>query len=178
MPGPALVDLRFIYQTSIKNVSLLASFRALGYLLGTFVPLLTRYFNRQLLIALGLTLQSISLAVTPHLGKLYLLYLMGGVYGFGGVIFDSSFNYLLVQMWGEKSEPFLQMSQLAYGIGLIASPAIGSSFVYGETLVTNSTNGILTNITVEMREQSLTIPFSIGGVIQFLGEILICIFSK
>lgn len=166
-----MLDLQFISQTSSEGISYLATYLALGYMLGSLVALLMRWLNRQITIGFALSLQAITLAVMPHCKQLSWLSIVCVTYGFGGGAFDSSLTVWLIEMWPKSSESFLQAAHLTFGLGMIIGPLVCAPFVYGEQSVITLANGTNVTITNKMREDLLTIPFSLSSAIQFLSKI-------
>lgn len=90
-------------------MSYLPSVLAFGYMVGSLVTSVISYFNRQVVIAIAVFLQSITLGVMPHCVYVSGLFAVAFIYGFGGGIFDSSFNLFIMDMHPTNSEPVLQV---------------------------------------------------------------------
>lgn len=113
-----MVDLQYVYDCTFEQISYLASLFALGYLLGSLSGLFVQYVNRQLFIALSLTLQAISLLLMPHCSNYLVLYVAAGVYSFGGGSYDATSTVWLVDLVGEKRCGMLmQLTQFFYAVG-------------------------------------------------------------
>ncbi|CAG2169523.1 unnamed protein product, partial [Oppiella nova] len=181
MFGPVMVDMKFILHTSIRYVSLYTTFLSAGYMLGTVFGYLYEYLNRQLVAIIFLALMSIGSALTPLSPDLWALYGCAFVIGMGASVWNCMCNVWMIEIWGNRSAPFLQLLHCGFGVGCIISPLILKSHLVGETHHTSSTGsqalGNYTNETEVSMESSidrrtgLIIPFQINGFIQILSPV-------
>lgn len=153
--GPALVDLKFIYHTSIDQISYIYPALSIGFMLGslgmssrllkdnfdtylvvvvvaTTVGWFYRWINRQLVFVIFITIHSVSTILVPHMGSLPPLLSVIVFYGIASSVWDSCFSTWLVEMWPQSNSAILQSSQSMYSIGTIVGPLLVSFYVYGE----------------------------------------------
>ena len=138
------------------------------------VGFLYKYLNRQMTVVILLTLMSTASALIPYSQTLSHIYMCGLVIGLGSGCWNGMANVWLIELWKNKSAPFLQLIQFMYGVGTILSPLVNQLFLNedesaGQTIaapVLNSTFVNITSDTVNDRRESLKTPFLINGLIQ------------
>ncbi|KAH9405926.1 hypothetical protein TYRP_014223 [Tyrophagus putrescentiae] len=157
-----MVDLSFIYGTSINTFSQVNIAFCVGYCIGSLANLLYSRINRQLALALLVSLQAVALLLLPYYGHLPLLFAMMVLMNIGAGSWEASANVWLVEMWPVGNSAILQAQMFCYGLGSITAPLLASPFVRG----TQTTTAGNVTITVEDRVQLLSVPFTIGGVLQ------------
>lgn len=111
------------------------------------------------------SLIALSMTFVPYYGSIYLLFAAITLNGIGGGSWDSSNNIWLVEMWPDKHASVMQSSQFMYGLGTIISPALISPYVSGNS----------TQMTPSERIKSLSLPFTVVGVIQICVPIILLI---
>ncbi|CAG2171891.1 unnamed protein product [Oppiella nova] len=178
MYAPVMVDMKYILHTSIRYVSLYTTFLSAGYMTGTVFGYLYEYLNRQLTAIIFLAFMSIGSALTPLSPNLSALYTCAFLVGMGASVWNSMCNVWMIELWGHRSAPLLQLLHCGFGIGNIISPLILKSHLIGEIHSNSSTGsqsiGNYTNETdvwVESsvdRRTGLIIPFQINAFIQLL----------
>jgi hypothetical protein len=116
-------------------------------------------------------------------------YLFAFVTGLSNGTFENAATVWLIEIWKEKCNPFLQLTQSAFGVGLIITPLISKPFVFGnQDQETNQGYNISTTevpsifhqeysdsnniVSVEERKSSLTWPFLIMGSVQLMAGVL------
>lgn len=133
--------------------------------------------------AILLTLMSLASALIPYSETLTHIYVCGLVIGLGSGCWNGIANVWLIELWKNKSAPFLQLIQFMYGIGTVLSPLINQLFL-GEDDTTdqtiaapvlNSTTVNITSDTVSDKRESLKTPFLINGVIQITCKCKPCL---
>lgn len=172
MIGATLVDMRYIYNVSLNDISYMPVAAGTGYLIGSLANYLYTRFNRQLSLAFFTAIISVTIGLLPHYGTLKTALTGLVIMGIGSGAWDSATIIWLVDMWPVGNSPLIQASQFMYGLGSIVSPIILSPFVYGEANVT-ADNKILT---VEDRIEALSYPFIVCAVIQAIVPILFFVF--
>lgn len=160
-----MVDLTFIYSTTISQISFIQIAFGVGYLIGSMANGLYRYLNRQLCLTFFVFLMAICNAFLPYYGKLWLLITGVILINIGCGAWDAATNIWLVDMWPISNSAILQGSRFTYGLGAIVSPLLTSSYVHGYANVTNDNH----TITIDDRIHSLTVPFAINGTLQIIG---------
>lgn len=168
IPGPALADLMYVYNTEFKIISFLATFASFGYMLGSLAGWAYRWINRQVLLILFIAVHALTIAIVPFCGHYIALFVVMTLNGIGAGAWDSSNSIWLVEMWPDLNSVTLQVSQFTFGVGTIIGPLLVAPFVYGEA--SNDTNSKAFNVTAEERQHSLALPFAISGMLQIVGK--------
>ncbi|CAG2172181.1 unnamed protein product, partial [Oppiella nova] len=186
---PTMVDMKYIFDTSMKDISVSNTFGSIGYLLGSLFGFLYKRINRQMTTIVLLLAISISIAVMPFAPTLWSLYLCSFVTLLGGGAWNAAHNVWLIEMWTHTSAPVLQFSQFMYGLGCILSPLLVKPYLTGElptnhTVIPNTTitTTVPTITTTDInhsidRRALLKTPFITDGLIQaFIPIVLLIMF--
>lgn len=182
---PTMVDMKYIFDTSMKNISVSNTFGSIGYLCGSLFGFLYKRLNRQItLIALLLAI-SVAVALMPFAPNLMLLYLCSLVTMMGGGAWNAANSVWLIELWQRSSPPVLQFSQFMYGMGCILAPLLVKPYLTGEipsnsTVNPNSTTTLSSITTTDInksvdRRALLKKPFIIDGSIQIIIPIVLLI---
>ncbi|XP_054162220.1 uncharacterized protein LOC128960174 [Oppia nitens] len=163
--GPAFVDLTYTLDVSLQLVSIFPTVLAVGHITGTLFGLIYKFFNRQLIITLLLYLMTLSSTSVPFTTTIWQYYLCALGYGIGSGAWMTTYNVWLMEMWQDKSERVLFISQLIYGIGATIGPFIDAPYLTGDNQ----------DITVAERKAKLFVPFVIIGGIQVIFPIIMTI---
>ncbi|RWR98847.1 sodium-dependent glucose transporter 1-like protein, partial [Dinothrombium tinctorium] len=112
------------------------------FLEGAWLP---NFFNRQLLFGFNMLLLGVSMCLTPFFPRFEYILTNQAVVGFASGGIDIATNVLIMEMWEENSNTFLQATHLCYAIGSTASPMIAAPFLLDTKVYTNKTsnNGTL-----------------------------------
>ncbi|CAG2111937.1 unnamed protein product [Medioppia subpectinata] len=192
--GPALVDLKYILDTTMDKISLIFIFQAAGLVMGALFGLLTKHLNRQLMLTALLTMMSVASLLIPWSQRLSHLYLYNGIFGLGAGAWINAKNVWTIELWQHRSAPVLQLSALMFGVGSILGPLIDDPYLIGHikqlTVIDNtpidgltgavgndSTGSFDVNVTVieNQRLHNVRSPFVICAIIQIIGPILLII---
>lgn len=160
-----MVDLSFIYGTSINSFSSVNIAFCVGYMIGSLANLLYSRINRQLALASLVSLQALALLLLPYYGHLPLLFAMMMLMNIGAGSWEAAASVWLVEMWPLGNAAILQGQMFSYGLGSISAPLLASPFVHGTKTMTAEN----VTITVEDRIDLLSVPFTIAGILQALG---------
>ncbi|XP_054163819.1 major facilitator superfamily domain-containing protein 4B-like [Oppia nitens] len=187
---PTMVDMKYMFDTSMKNISISNTFGSVGYLLGSLFGFLYKRINRQLTVIVLMVTISITIAVMPLSPTLLALYMCSFVTLLGGGAWNAAHNVWLIELWQHSSPPILQFSQFMYGLGCILAPLLVKPYLTGELSPNNST--VISNITTTTtlptitttdinesvdRRSLLRIPFMVDGLIQsFIPIVLLIMF--
>ena len=123
---------------------------------------------------------SASSAFTPLSQDLYSLFFCAFTIGLGSGVWNSMASVWMIELWHNKSGPFLQLLHFGFGVGNIFSPLVLEKHLVGETHENSSrTNAFATVIVADVNQSSvpeeidrrsgLLFPFFINGVIQMIG---------
>ena len=111
------------------------------YFLPKPVGLSYKRLNRQIVIGLLYVMLTIASAVLPMVTNLWLLYLCGFLFGFGGSAYVSGQVVWLMDMWGSSARPFLQLSDFCFAVGSLLSTIIIKPYLVGDLSTDVLTNG-------------------------------------
>ncbi|CAG2172135.1 unnamed protein product [Oppiella nova] len=152
MFSPAMVDMKFLFHSSMAAMVYTNTFFSGGYLLGSLSGFLYKYINRQLMLVFMTVILAVFTALMPFCTNIWLLYLSVFINSIGGGAWDSGNAVWTIEMWKDKSPPVLQLSQMMYGLGNILSPLIAKDYLYGD----------LSNDTDYEDDFSAIIPYDLG----------------
>ena len=182
---PTMVDMKYIFDTSMKNVSLSNTFGSIGYLCGSLFGFLYKRLNRQMTLIVLLLAISVAIALMPFAPNLWLLYLCSFVTMLGGGAWNAANSVWLIELWQRSSPAVLQFSQFMYGMGCILAPLLVKHYLTGElspnsTVTPNSTTTLSPITTTDINESVdrrtlLKTPFIIDGSIQSIIPIILLI---
>ncbi|OQR67828.1 sodium-dependent glucose transporter 1-like [Tropilaelaps mercedesae] len=128
--GTTLLDLTEIYDTKIDLASHIITFRGCGALLGSFFGgMLLDRFNTQVLITTAFLIASVAIFLIPICPTLTIAYGVTLLYGLTVGIFDCGANIWIINLWGNKNGPMLQIYHFAFGIGGLLSPIVAEPFL-------------------------------------------------
>ncbi|XP_022647863.1 sodium-dependent glucose transporter 1A-like isoform X2 [Varroa destructor] len=128
--GTTLLDLTEVYETRIDLASHIITSRGCGALLGSFFGgMLLDRFNMQVLITTAFFIASIAICLIPVCPTLTLAYGVTLVYGLTVGIFDTGANIWIINLWGNKNGPMLQIYHFAFGVGGLLSPIVAEPFL-------------------------------------------------
>ncbi|CAG2103160.1 unnamed protein product [Medioppia subpectinata] len=163
--GPTYVDFKYLTSSDMSWV----------------VGFLYKYLNRQLTLAILITIQSLATIFMPYSTQIWHLYLCIFLYGLGIGAWNNSNNVILIEMWQQASPSFLQFSQFIYGVGTILGPLIVGPYLSGEVkyvdrvaIGNGSYEHLVWNNTIidefeSNRRSRITFPYLVGGLLQAIG---------
>ena len=123
--GPTLPGLAAHTQSRISDVSFLFTARSIGYFLGSLLA--GRLFDRyrgHVVLAGGLALMVIMLALTPVIPMLWVLTIVLAVLGVAESFVDVGNNSMLVWVHRAGVAPFMNGLHFFFGVGAFISPII------------------------------------------------------
>ncbi len=123
--GPTLLGLAQHTGSSISQISVLFSARALGYFLGSLIS--GRLYDRlpgHRVMAGVLILMAVLMALIPVVPLLWLLAAVLWVLGLNEGALDVGGNALLVWVYRDKVAPFMNALHFFFGVGAFISPII------------------------------------------------------
>ncbi|XP_019628820.1 PREDICTED: sodium-dependent glucose transporter 1A-like isoform X2 [Branchiostoma belcheri] len=150
MVGPTLLDLAANVHADIAHISYIFTARSVGYLVGSAVGgVLFDTFDQHLLLGLSLLLNAIGFAVIPWAKRLSI---MGVLISFTGVamgFLDTGGNVLCLNLWGQRSAPYMQALHFSFGMGAFIAPLLAKNFIS----LSSSNSSVLINTTVQPSSQ-------------------------
>ncbi|EAL64935.1 hypothetical protein DDB_G0284943 [Dictyostelium discoideum AX4] len=121
--GPTLHSFTYHLHASTDQVGYFFSARGLGYFIFSLgCRFLDRVKNNNLVIAGCVILMSISLLLIPLSKNIWLTAFLFMLEGGGAGLIDSSLNTLIVWVWKEKVNPFMQLLHFSFGLGAFVAP--------------------------------------------------------
>ncbi|CAH1225952.1 MFSD4B [Branchiostoma lanceolatum] len=130
MVGPTLLDLAANVHADIAHISYIFTARSVGYLVGSAIGgFLFDMFDQHLLLGLSLLLNAIGFAVIPWAKRLSI---MGVLISFTGVamgFLDTGGNVLCLNLWGQRSAPYMQALHFSFGMGAFIAPLLAKNFI-------------------------------------------------
>ncbi|XP_077995953.1 sodium-dependent glucose transporter 1B-like [Glandiceps talaboti] len=128
--GTTLLDLQFQVQSSFKSVSIALTTSGAGYLLGSvFGGVCADRFNRELVLGLNMVSLAIVGALLPWFSILGILILISTIWGLTKGSVDTGGNVLVVNVWGNKSGPYMQAVHFCFAFGAAVSPLFTGPFL-------------------------------------------------
>ena len=189
--------MKYLFHTSLSNVSYVNTFKNLGFLVGTLCKYLSEstipnhlfdfavgflfcIINRQLTIAVMICVLGVFTAIMPFCTSIWQLYLSSFISLVGGGAFDVGVVPWIIEIWGQHSAPLLQLLKASQGLGVIFGPLLDEPFLMGELQVMNITRYHKNETLIEMateelnysidRRTNLQIPFLVTGCVAIPGK--------
>ncbi|RWS00941.1 sodium-dependent glucose transporter 1-like protein [Dinothrombium tinctorium] len=119
-------------------------------------------------------LLGVSMCLTPFFPRFEYILTNQAVVGFASGGIDIATNVLIMEMWEENSNTFLQATHLCYAIGSTASPMIAAPFLLNATVYKNKTNN---NETLRASVNHITIPYMITSSTAIIAFLVLVIFE-
>ncbi len=123
--GPTLTGLAYNTHSTLRDISVLFSARAFGYLCGSVVG--GRWYDRiagHPLMAMVLLAMAVSLACVPLVPVLALLVLLMFVLGINEGALDVGGNTLIVWVHGHQVGPYMNALHFFFGVGAFLAPLV------------------------------------------------------
>lgn len=129
--GPTLTGLAAQTGSPLNAISALFTFRALGYLLGSFVGgrLYDRYPGHPILAGM-LAVMMVTVLVTPVIPSLWLLGAVILVLGLGEGTLDVGINTLIVWLRRPTVGPYMNALHFFFGVGTVIAPLIVAQAIW------------------------------------------------
>ncbi|RWS00640.1 sodium-dependent glucose transporter 1-like protein [Dinothrombium tinctorium] len=128
--GPTLLDLQIAINSTLENTGFIVPVKAFGYMIGSlsgcFVP---EKSDRQPYIICCSVMVSVVVSLIPLNRTLITLivniFFLGLFTGFT----DMGVNSFILQLWGKKCAPYIQIATFFYGIGAFSAPLLVEPFL-------------------------------------------------
>lgn len=169
--GATLVDIAFIYDVALNTVSTMVVANNIGYTAGALAGYLYKWVNRQLSLVVFTLFISLTTFGFAHYGNVIFIFIAISINGIGCGAWDAANSVWLVDMHKVGSTAVLQAAQFMYGAGITLAPVLASNFVYGEQNTTDDG----TPLTVDMRKETLAVPYIITGIVQSIAPVLLLV---
>ena len=131
--GPTLLDIKDIYQTKIKVISLVVLLRAIGSVIGASLVgiLLDKYPKFRYFFLFGSNfVLGVCTSVLPHLKYLWLFFAVSVVSSFSSGSLDTGGNVLCLDVWKDgDAGPYMHSIHFSFAIGAFLAPVIAIPFL-------------------------------------------------
>ncbi|EGC31173.1 hypothetical protein DICPUDRAFT_40304 [Dictyostelium purpureum] len=128
--GPTLNSFTEHLDASVDQVGYFFSARGIGYFIGSLgCRFIDRFRNSNFLIAGATVVMGVGLLLAPVSGNIWLTAFIFGICGMGAGFIDSGLNTLIVWVWKDKVNPFMQLLHFSFGIGAFLAPLLVSQMV-------------------------------------------------
>lgn len=184
--GPTWLDLTALLETTLSKMSLSISIRAMFFCAGAIIGgFIYRFLNRGALYPLLILTKGLCVALIPLYAKYNAFLCFSAIIGLVSGAADTSVNVWILDIWGDKSAPFVQALQFFWALGFIVSPLISNPFLSKNdqqvaknmTFVNNVANTTEFSVKHETIDQSLApksllhVPYGIAGALCLIGSI-------
>ena len=123
--GPTLPALAGNTGVTLAALSIILAARSLGYMVGALAGgWLYDHRSGHAVMAAGLALGALMIAVTPGIPSLWLLALVFLVMGVALSVLDVGGNTLLIWFYGSKSGPAMNGLHFSFGVGALLAPLV------------------------------------------------------
>ncbi|RWS29144.1 sodium-dependent glucose transporter 1-like protein [Leptotrombidium deliense] len=139
---PTLHDLQTVFNSTIGDISPVYTSRSAGYLFGTILGetcdvhvliannvLCSKEDSRQLCLVVFVGLMAVTVSVLPFCGSLRNLFIVAAVNGITSGVSDVASNVWLLDMFKEKSGPYIQALYFFFALGSSLSPLLSAPFL-------------------------------------------------
>ncbi|XP_076348272.1 major facilitator superfamily domain-containing protein 4A-like [Tachypleus tridentatus] len=136
--GPTLLDLGCKTRTVFATMSWVFFSQSLSVLLGSACGgLLLKRFTTNMMLIVGTTVMTITMAIIPFCSLLWTLAVVLAIMGFFMGTIDTVANVSMIRLYGKDVSPFLQESiytalHFFYGVGAFLSPMIVQPFLLNQ----------------------------------------------
>ena len=128
--GPTLPTLSHNLQVRIDIMSYILPARAVGYLSGSIVSgLIYQKINRYLMMFCSLCGTAIGISLIPHMSHIAFVAVVMCFVSLSAGFLDTAGNVMCLQLWGEKSGPFLQALHFSFALGTTIAPLVAMPFI-------------------------------------------------
>ena len=119
--GPSLLDMRDIYDTEIKIITLVIVLKAVGSVIGAFISgiLLDKLLKFRYFILFGCTcLLGVCTALLPHMVFLWGFFIVSIISSFSAGALDTGGNVLCLDTWKDNSGPYLHSIHFSFAVNI------------------------------------------------------------
>jgi len=188
--GPTWLDLKSLMNTTLERMSLSISLRAAFFCAGAMIGgFIYKLIDRGALYPIFILIKGLCVALIPLYAKFHAFLVYSAIIGLVSGAADTSVNVWVIDIWKDKSAPFVQALQFFWAVGFIVSPLISNPFLSPDSKIAkqaalNSTNGSInsTNLSsndpvsneehlIIIEESKLYIPYGVAGSICLIGSI-------
>jgi len=178
MPGPTLPTLAYNIGVTIQDISFVIPARAIGYLVGSFASgFILEKVNQRFVMFICLLSTSVGLLLIPRMQLVILLAVVMSTIGLTMGVLDTGGNVMCLQVWGKKSEPYMQVLHFCFAFGATIGPLVAQPFIMEAGTVNTSLHASL-NVSNSVSESNVkrftgvTWAFVICSCITFLVSLL------
>ncbi|RWS23614.1 sodium-dependent glucose transporter 1-like protein [Leptotrombidium deliense] len=99
------------------------------------------------------------------------------VFGFSAGGFDVASNVLVLELWNEKSQPFLQAIHLCFVVGGTIASLISSPFVESDNTTSHHLNNSIATTDTPPQKSDIYIPYLITGCVAVISAIIVFVYE-
>ncbi|RWS25253.1 sodium-dependent glucose transporter 1-like protein [Leptotrombidium deliense] len=186
--GPTWLDLKLLVGTSMERMSFSISMRSASFSVGALIGgFMFNYLNRQVMYSILLFILGTSTVLLSLIPDYTIFLVLNCIFGAVSGAADTAVNVWLLDMWAERSAPFLQALQFCWAVGFILAPLISHPFLAEENSGMVDAHGFISaeqlneteiiaensNGTFAHHESRLYYPYGIAGSLVCFGSIII-----
>ena len=132
--GPTWLDLKSLMNTTLEKMSISISLRAAFFCAGAIIGgFIYKLLDRGALYPLFILTKGLCVALIPLYANYYAFLVYSAVIGLVSGAADTSVNVWVIDIWRDRSAPFVQALQFFWSVGFIVSPLISNPFLSPES---------------------------------------------
>lgn len=191
LPTTALIDLTYLFDSTIVILSYGLTVRAVATSIGSvLIGLLYKVVDRRIGFVLGMFSAATLVMTVPFLDSWIVFMVIMMALGLTAAIVDVAANSMILDLWGEECNSYMQGLYFSYGLGIALAPLCITPFMGLEPKVlsieSNSTELPVTEDTLAtLRDAKVTVKplldfqlvfvlVGICGIIASLAECAMC----
>ena len=128
--GPTWLDLKSLMNTTLERMSLSISLRAAFFCAGAIIGgFIYKLIDRGALYPIFILTKGLCVALIPLYANFHTFLSYSAIIGLVSGAADTSVNVWVIDIWQDKSAPFVQALQFFWAVGFIVSPLISNPFL-------------------------------------------------
>lgn len=181
--GPTWLDLKSLMNTTLEKMSISISLRAAFFCVGAIIGgFIYKLIDRGALYPLFILTKGLCVALIPLYANYYAFLVYSALIGLVSGAADTSVNVWVIDIWKDRSAPFVQALQFFWSVGFIVSPLISNPFLSPESKehklnklfkTATETKDILPPEEHQrlVKHSSLHVPYIAAGAICLVGSV-------
>lgn len=155
--GPTWIDLKNLMGSTLENMALSISMRSMFFCFGAITAtFIYSLIDRQALYPLCILTKGLCVALIPLYADFSAFLAFSAIIGIVSGTADSSVNVWMLDIWRDRSAPFVQALQFFWSVGFIVSPLISTPFLSAD-LKTKVHTTVSENVTAAASIMSSTV---------------------
>ncbi|KAI1286378.1 Major facilitator superfamily domain-containing protein 4B [Halotydeus destructor] len=164
--GPSMLEIQCAVGLSYNDVIKILPARSSGWVFGSLiVGVLHKHLNPIVSVAFCLAISGIGGILIPWTNSLVTMLAVTFIGHIGCGMMDNTANVLILYMWGQDSQPYMQALHFCFGLGSLIMPLVVSPFLSGGEVPIEGLESNVTEIGTECVPENLRIhiPFAMLG---------------